>query len=109
MKIGLAFRCFFSLLFKGSLPENVLRELGLVKRGTTSAAPAAARAAERTPADGALQMLGILQRDSRLIDFLMEDVGPYTEEQVGAAARKMHDDCRKALEQYVRLEPVIEG
>ena len=106
MRIGLAFRCFFNLLFGGALSSAVLKELGLVKR---TAAPAAAPAAVRTPADGALQILGILQRDSRLVDFLMEDIDVHADEQVGAAVREVHKQCRESLTRYVRLEPVIDG
>ena len=47
-----------------------------------------------TAKDGALQMLGILQRDARLIDFLMEDITSYADDQVGAAVRSLHADCR---------------
>ena len=54
-------------------------------------------------------MLGILQRDSRLIDFLMEDVSAYSDEQVGAAVRNLHDQSRESLQRYVRLVPVIDG
>ena len=32
-------------------------------------------------------MLAILQRDSRMIDFLMEDISVYDDEQIGAAVR----------------------
>src|ERR1035438_9378795 len=108
MKIGLAFRCFFNLLFGGALSSSVLTELGLVKRAAAPAARAAAPAA-RTPADGALQILGILQRDSRLVDFLMEDIDVHADEQVGAAVREVHKQCRESLARYVRLEPVIDG
>lgn len=54
----------------------------------------------------ALHLLGILQREGRLVDFLEEDLSGATDAQVGAAARLVHDGCRKALHQYVRLEPV---
>ena len=57
--------------------------------------------------DRAVQMLALLQRDGRLIDFLAEDVAPYPDAQLGAAVRSVHDSCRKALERYVKLEPVI--
>src|ERR1035438_8474416 len=109
MRIGLAFRCFFNLLFGGALSSAVLAELGLVKRAAAPAARAAAPAAVRTPADGALQILGILQRDSRLVDFLMEDIDVHADEQVGAAVREVHKQCRESLARYVRLEPVIDG
>ncbi len=54
-------------------------------------------------------MLGILQRDSRLIDFLMEDISTYSDDQVGAAVRDLHQQCRDSLNRYLRLVPVIDG
>jgi hypothetical protein len=65
--------------------------------------------APATPSDGALQILAILQRDSRLIDFLMEDVSAYSDDQVGAAVRSLHDQCRDALNRYIQLAPIIDG
>ncbi len=109
MKIGLAFRCFFNLLFGGELPSAVLAELGLVKRAAAPAAKPAAPATVRTPADGALQILGILQRDSRLVDFLTADIDVHSDEQVGAAVREVHQQGRESLARYVRLVPVIDG
>ena len=109
-RIVLAFRSFFSILFSGALSDSALVELGLTKREAApskAAAPAPAPAAR--PADGALQLLGILQRDSRLVDFLMEDIGSYSDDQVGAAVRELHDQCRDSLARYVSLQPVIDG
>jgi hypothetical protein len=110
-RIALAFRCFFSLLFKGSLSPETISALGLAPK--TQAAPRAAATAAAAPAmkisDGALQMLAIMQRDSRLIDFLMEDIGPYSDDQIGAAVRELHDQCRDSMARYVKLEPVIDG
>lgn len=59
--------------------------------------------------DGALQILQILQRDSRWIDFLMEDIAPYSDDQVGAAVRSIHSDCKASLSRHVTLFPVIDG
>ena len=99
MKIGLAFRSFFNLLFGGELSEGVLTELGLAKRAAAPAKPAAPPPAARTAADGALQLLGIL----------MEDIKSYSDDQVGAAVRELHDQCRDAVARYVTLQPVIDG
>ena len=110
-RIVLAFRCFFGLLFSGALPDGVVTQLGLARRGAGSAKPAAAAApapALKT-SDGALQLLGILQRDARLIDFLMEDISAYSDDQVGAAVRELHGQSRDALNRYVTLQPVIDG
>jgi hypothetical protein len=109
-RIFLAFRCFFNLLFSGELSAETLAALHLTRRG---AAPASAKAAAAPPAaktsDGALQILAILQRDSRLVDFLMEDISGYADDQVGAAVRELHDQCRDAVARYVTLQPVIDG
>ncbi len=94
------------MLFGGALSEAVVKELGLTKPKSAPAAPPAP--AVRT-SDGALQMLSILQRDSRLIDFVMEDIAPYSDDQVGAAVRTLHDQCRDALTRYVQLQPVIDS
>ncbi len=60
-------------------------------------------------ADGAVQILSLLQRDARLVDFLMEDIGAYSDEQVGAAVRDVQAQSRKALERYLQFQPVIDG
>jgi hypothetical protein len=106
-RVLLAFRSFFAILFHGALSEAVLADLGLGRREPPK--PAAPALPPVRPADGALQMLAILQRDSRLIDFVMEDIAPYSDEQVGAAVRSLHDQCRESLSRYVKLEAVIDG
>ena len=108
-RIWLAIRCFFSILFGGSLPEDAIAKLGLARRGTPKPQAAASAPAAPRVSDGALQMLSILQRDSRLIDFIMEDVAAYSDDQVGAAVRGLHDQARESLARYVKLEPVIDG
>lgn len=104
-RIALALRSFFALLFRGALSSELVSELGLGGGGQ----PSAAGEASARSADGALQMLAILQRDSRLVDFIMEDIAAYSDEQVGAAVRSLHDQAREALARYVRLEPVIDS
>jgi Domain of unknown function (DUF2760) len=107
-RISLAFRCFFNLLFGGALSEETLKLLKLSRREPASKPAAAAPPAVKT-ADGALQILAIMQRDARLIDFLMEDITGYADDQVGAAVRELHDQCRDSIARYVTLQPVIDG
>jgi Domain of unknown function (DUF2760) len=102
-RISAAFRSFFSILFSGILPEDIATEFGYAKPVKAPEAP------KIKPSDGALQILHILQRDSRWIDFLMEDIGSYDDEQVGSAARGIHDDCKASLARHVTLSPVIDG
>jgi hypothetical protein len=54
-----------------------------------------------------LRLLAILQREGRLIDFFLEEIDAYTDQQVGAAVRDIHRNCRKALLEHVALEPVL--
>lgn len=54
----------------------------------------------------ALQLLAILQREGRFIDFLQEDVSAAGDADVGAAARVVHEGCKRALERYLTVEPV---
>lgn len=58
---------------------------------------------------GALALLGWLQRSGRFIDFVMEDVDTYSDEQVGAAVRDIHRGCRKVLDEALGLEPILPG
>ncbi len=117
-RIVLAFRCFFNLLFHGALSRETIAALHLRPRDTPRDAaagkPAAGPPAQPAPpaaraSDGALQILAILQRDSRLLDFLMEDIAGYSDDQIGAAVRDIHDQCRDSITRYVTLEPVIDG
>ena len=59
--------------------------------------------------EGALRLLGLLQQEGRLVDFLEEDVTPYDDEQIGAATRGIHAACRKALHERITVEPILTG
>ena len=54
----------------------------------------------------ALQLLGLLQRQARFVDFVQEDVAQYSDAEIGAAARVVHEGCRKVLREHVSLTPV---
>lgn len=54
-----------------------------------------------------LRVLAVLQRDGRLVDFLQEEIDSYDDSQIGAAVRDIHKGCRKALHEYLKLEPVL--
>lgn len=108
-RIGSAFKSFFSILFSGVLPDDVAREFGYVRQASVKPAPAPVPVQQLKPADGAVQILGILQRDGRLVDFLMEDISGASDDQIGAAVRNLQEQCRESLNRYVRLTPVIDG
>jgi hypothetical protein len=109
-RISLAFKAFFGILFRDRLPDAVAKAFGLVKESDAKPAPVPKPAApEIRTSDGALQMLAILQRDGRLIDFLMEDISGASDDQIGAAVRSLHEQCRASLSRYVTLRPVVDG
>lgn len=106
-RIALAFRSFFTILFTGKLPGDIAQAFGFTQAKPQP--PPVKPAPQVRSSDGALQILGILQRDSRLIDFLMEDISAYSDDQVGAAVRALHDQSRDSLNRYLRLTPIIDG
>ena len=109
-RIAYAFKSFFGILSSGEIPREVMREI--IRLPAEDATPAVVKQEPPPPppvesADRAVQILAILQRDGRLIDFLTEDIAPYSDAQVGAAVRDLHQSCRQTLERYIRLEPII--
>lgn len=112
-RLSYAFRCFFSLLSSGEIPADIARELVKLPAPVTPPAPAPTpilAAPVEKPVesfDRAVQMLALLQRDGRLIDFLTEEIAPYSDAEIGAAVREVHQSCRQVLEHYLKLEPVI--
>ena len=114
-RVAIAFRCFFSILFHGEIPNDIV-EKWVKPAGRAPQKPAAEvsvsrpKEAERPASDSfdrAVQMLALLQRDGRFIDFLVENISPYPDAQLGAAVRTIHEACRKVLEHYVKLEPIL--
>jgi hypothetical protein len=76
------------------------------ERATLPAKPSALSAAQLARAEQALQLLSMLQREGRLIDFCEEELAGFSDAQIGAAARTVHDGCRKTLREAFTLEPV---
>ena len=56
--------------------------------------------------DAALQLLALLQREGRFIDFLEEDVSGFSDAEIGAAARVVHEGAKKAVDEHFTIEPV---
>lgn len=56
----------------------------------------------------AIQLLAVLQREGRLVDFLTEDLSLYSDDQIGAAVRSIHLGCRQALTEYLDLRPILD-
>ncbi|MGY4729386.1 DUF2760 domain-containing protein [Burkholderia pyrrocinia] len=118
-RLSLAVGTFFSVLGNREFAAGVLRvrdgALAPVAPAPAAApAPAPAPAPVKAPApelreaspQAALQLLGLLQRDARFIDFVEEDIAGYADADIGAAARLVHDGCRAALREHFTIVPV---
>ncbi|MDP3156568.1 MAG: DUF2760 domain-containing protein [Archangium sp.] len=99
-----------AILF-GTTPDDEARKaLGPPPAAPPPPAPPAPVIVKPTPEQqhaAALFMLGLFQREGRLLDFLQEDIASFTDAEVGAAARLVHEGCRKTLAQYVPITAVV--
>ena len=86
----LSFRAFWDALTNPERAERIQAALEPPKAAATD-----------------LRILALLQRDGRLIDFLQEDIEDCPDELIGAGVREIHRGCRKALAEYLAIEPVL--
>ena len=71
--------------------------------------PEPARPAPPAPAGADAEIvsfLAMLQEKGRLVDFLMDDINPYNDAQVGAAARVVHAGCKRVLQEHFSIHPL---
>lgn len=61
---------------------------------------------KQTTPESALQLLSLFQHEARLIDFLNEELKGFSDAEVGAAARVVHEGGQKVLAQYFSLASV---
>jgi hypothetical protein len=109
-RVAFAFGTFFAIISRPDLAAQVMR----LREGADGAAPSPAEATPETrplreaPHEAAFQLLGLLQRDARFIDFVEEDIAAYSDADVGGAARLVHAGCRKVLREHFDLRPVCD-
>jgi len=115
-RLWFAYVVFFRVLFNGEYAAELRAPAALPPAATKALPVPSAPVAEPAPAakarpttDAALQLLALLQREGRFIDFLEEDVASFADADIGAAARDVHRGCRKVLEQHLSFEPVMPG
>jgi hypothetical protein len=71
------------------------------------AAPAPEVKKPTKPSGEPLRLLALLQREGRLVDFLMEDIAGATDQQIGMGVREIHRQCQQALKKVADLTPVL--
>ncbi|PPD35709.1 MAG: hypothetical protein CTY19_01285 [Methylomonas sp.] len=87
-------------------PEiKIVEKIVEVEKIVQAPAPEPVILKEATP-DAALQLLSLLQKEARFIDFIKEDVSVYSDADIGAAARVVHQGCSKAVHEHFTLSPV---
>lgn len=91
-----------------SAAEAAAKATGMQKNAQAAPPkPVEAAKPQRAPTASAIQMLSILQRQGRLIDFLQEDLSLFDDAQIGSAVRNIHAGCKQALSDHVQIEPVF--
>lgn len=129
MRLGLAFKAFFAILFKKPIPMEILSldsalaieapDAGPTEPPKLSAAlqpsleppepptERPSKSPKAPPNDAvAVQVLAVLQSGGRLLDFLSEDIEGYSDSDIGAAVRDVHRGLKKALSDHFPVEPV---
>ncbi|GAB2863268.1 DUF2760 domain-containing protein [Pseudoduganella ginsengisoli] len=120
-RIALAISAFFRTLGNAEYAARIQRldEPMAAPTAAPTPAPTAAPTAAPTPAptaapvilreatpDAALQLLSLLQREARLLDFTQESLNGYADADIGAAARVVHEGCAKVLREHFTIEPI---
>lgn len=112
-RLSLAFSSFFRILSDVSfasrvdavrdempeLPPASLPPATLASPGASIAPPA------QRHGEGAMLLLGLLQRQARFVDFVEEDIAGFADAEVGAAARVVHAGCRAVVRDHFTLTP----
>jgi hypothetical protein len=113
-RLWLAFVCLFRVVFDPAFAAAVaaLRaprkpvQAPSKERPTLPATPHAITVAQLSRTEQALNLLSMFQREGRLIDFCEEELSTFSDAQIGAAARTVHEGCRKVIRQAFTLDPI---
>jgi hypothetical protein len=116
-RLGLAFGVFFRILFDARFAASLPRSgmdgtspatpvVAPVAVPATGGAAAGAGFSAESSQEGALLLLSLLQAEGRFVDFVQQDVAPFSDGDIGAVARVVHAGCRKVLGAHVRIEAI---
>lgn len=119
-RLSIAFGAFFKSLGDAEFAARVRDDrLGPVAMPTPAPTPAPTVAPTPAPtpaptaaplrapsAESALQLLSLFQREARLIDFTQENLSAYSDADIGAAARVVHEGCARVLREHFSIEAV---
>jgi len=119
MRLLTAFQAFFAVLLDRAKADRIIPVLksellpGLntevpPEQPTMPSEPlvTTVKAARESGQSEAITLLATLQREARLLDFLMEKLDGYEDAQIGAAARTVHDECAAVIERLFDVQPL---
>ena len=115
-----AWSCLVRVLLDGAFAARVFAvreppELPAGKPSEPELPPAPKAAPREAPREApppapttepALSLLALLQREGRLVDFLEQEITSFSDADIGAVARVVHEGCRKALRSHAKITPV---
>ena len=98
---GFALLLFVTLIFTRSkaAPSRTAAE---------AVSPAAAPPIAKQADAEVVNFLSLLQEKGRLVDFLMDDIVGYSDAQVGAAGRVLHEGCKAVLLEHFGIRSIRE-
>ncbi len=122
MNLSMMLRAMWRTLTDPSFGEKIAPLLEAPRKASPVPAPPAPPTSEKVqrepvppmpkpgqPPAASLQWLALLQREGRLIDFLMEEIAHLPDAQIGAAVKDIHRQCRQALLDHMKLDGVIDA
>jgi hypothetical protein len=106
-RLWFAWVCLIRVLFDARFAARAWSaRAALPAAPPTPSLPAPAPVKSTDGAPKALQLLSLLQREGRLVDFLEQDITGFSDQDVGAAARLVHQGCRETLRRLTTVQPV---
>jgi hypothetical protein len=111
MRLMLAIRAFFAILFGSPIPFELLpepKELPAPPPPPPPPPPQIIEVEKKGPSPEAIAVraLAVFQTQGRLLDFLSEEIESYADADIGAAVREIHRGCKRALNDHFKITPV---
>ena len=92
-----------AMVVKDYMPQIEEEDFAVEKAPEPIAAPPARKNVAEAEV---VAVVAALQQKGRLVDFLMDDISKYSDAQVGAAARVVHQGCKAAFDELFAVEPL---
>ena len=98
MDVKLSFSQRLKAIFSGTieLQNQLITQSKSPVETSTKVAP-------KTENESIKQTLMLLQKHARLIDFIYEKIDHYSDEEIGAGARVIHQGCQKIFKEYIKI------